>query len=114
MYLHGHYEVSGAKRTGGSPKIHKKKEETGRAFEYYLRSFIAVLGYEGPDELVKVKTFEYDIIKVTETKKRIVLVDAKFRGPSPSPISAHTLVQQKLLDPSQGLLAEAKSQLDRL
>jgi len=114
IYLHGHYEVSGAKRTGGSPRIHKKKEETGRAFEHHLRSKIAEHGYEGPNEPVEVKIFEYDIIKVSETKKRIVLVDAKFRDPSPSSISAHTLVQQELLDPSQGLLVEAKRQSDRL
>lgn len=114
IYLHGHYEVSGAKRTRGSPRIHKKKEETGRTFEHHLRAKIAEYGYEGPDEPVKVRTFEYDIIKVSESKKRIILVDAKFRDPAPSSISAHTLVQQELLDPSQGLLAEAKRQLDRL
>jgi hypothetical protein len=114
IYLHGHYEVSGTKKTGGSVRIHKKKEETGRAFEQHLRSKIAEHGYEGPDEPVKVKTFEYDIIKVSETKKRIILVDAKFRDPSPSSISAHTLIQQELLDPNQGLLTETKRQLDRL
>jgi len=114
IYLHGHYEVSGEKKTGGSTRIHKKKEETGRAFEHHLQSKISEQGYDGPEEPVSVKTFEYDIIKVSETKKRIILVDAKFRDPAPSSISAHTLVQQELLDPSQGLLAEAKRQLDRL
>ncbi len=114
IYLHGHYEVSGVKKTGGSTRIHKKKEETGRVFERHLRSKISEHGYEGPDEPVSVKTFEYDIIKVSETKKRIILADAKFRDPAPSSISAHTLVQQELLDPSQGLLAESKRQLDRL
>ena len=114
IYLYGRYEVSGAKKTGGSMRIHKKKEETGRAFERHLRSKISEHGYEGPDEPVSVKTFEYDIMKVSETKKRIILADAKFRDPSPSSISAHTLVQQELLDPSQGLLVEAKHQSDRL
>ena len=114
VYLHGHYEVSGSKRTGRGARIHRKKEETGKIFEYQLNTQISEQGYKGPDKPVQIKNFEYDIIKISEGNKRIILIDAKFRDPAPSSISGHTIIEQEILDPRQGLLVESERQLNRL
>ncbi len=114
IYLHGQYEASSAgQKGGGSQRITKKKQEAGEVFEHNLRVMISEHGYTGPNEAIQAK-FDYDVMKLSEVKKQIILADAKFRDPSPSSISGHTLIQQELLDQNQGLLAEAERQLERL
>ncbi len=114
MYLHGHYEVSGSDKRVRSPRIQQKKADTGIAFEAYLRSKMSERGFTGPDESVITKSFEYDILMASAAQQRIVLIEAKFQDPSPSSISAHTLIKQELLVPTQGLLPIAQRQMDRL
>lgn len=114
IYLHGHYVVSGkGQKEGGRARITMKKQQAAEAFEYAIRENISKQGYSGPNEAVRIKEFEYDIMKISEGSKRIILADAKFRDPSPSSISGQ-LIKQELLEPDEGLLEEAELQLTRL
>ena len=47
-------------------------------------------------------------------KRQIIIADAKFRDLAPSSISGRTLIEQELLQPNQGLQAEAERHKKRV
>ena len=95
--------------------IAKMKKKAADIFEAKVRNELNKYGYTGPDSAVKVN-YEYDVIGISEARKRILVIDAKFRDVSPSSISAHTLVSQELMEPEEGLyrFEWLDSLLDRL
>jgi len=93
--------------------IAKMKKKAADAFEAKVRNELHKYGYTGPDLAVKVK-YDYDVLKISEARKRILVIDAKFRDMSPSSISAHTLVNQELMEPEQGLYYEAERHRTRV
>ena len=112
MYLHGQYRAESTGRKA-SERTGRKKQELGEVFEGKLRERMFECGYSGPGGAIHEK-FDYDILMISEAKKRIIMADTSFRDPSPPFISGHTPVQQELMDQSQGLLAEADRQWRRL
>ena len=97
----------------GKERILRVKQKMGQSFEHNIREKMSHSGYTGPAEQIREK-YEYDILRISESKKRIVLADAKFRDISPSSISGHTLIKQELLGTSGGLIPESERQLKRL
>ncbi|GAI93922.1 unnamed protein product, partial [marine sediment metagenome] len=105
IHLNGQYIQNNRLRSGKDIEIMKKK--SADIFEAKVRSELLKHGYTGPDSAVKVK-YEYDIIGISEVKKRILMIDAKFRDIAPSSISAQTLVEQELMEPGEGLCYEVE------
>ena len=112
IHLHGQYIVAN-RRNGGNDSISEMKKEAANVFENKVRSELRKYGYTGPDSAVKVK-YDYDVLGISEEKKRILVVDAKFRDISPSSISASTLIQQELLELGQGIQYEADRHITRV
>ena len=113
IHLHGQYiGADEGPKVGGSRSVTRMKQQAADAFETKVREKVHSCGYTGPDKAVQVK-FDYDILGVSEEKKRIIIADAKFRDLAPSSISGRTLIKQELLQPRQGLQAEAERHSQR-
>lgn len=111
IHLHGQAVGNNKPRNGRDIALMKKK--AADIFEAKVRNELHRYGYTGPDSAVKVK-YDYDVLGISEAKKRILVIDAKFRGMSPSSISAHTLVKQELMDPEEGLFYEVERHKTRV
>ena len=103
IHLHGQAIENDRLRNGRGITLMKKK--AANIFEAKVRNELHKYGYTGPDTVVKVK-YEYDVLGISEAKKQILVIDAKFRDVSPSSISAHTLIAQELMEPKEGLCYE--------
>ncbi len=91
------------------------RKRAANEFENHLRSELNGLKFTGPDEAIKPtkQAYEYDILKVSEEKRLIVLADAKFRDISPSSFTGENLVPQELTN-DNAMLDEADRQVRRL
>ncbi len=112
IHLHGQF-IEANRRNGGNDDIAEMKKKAADVFEGKVRSELRKYGYTGPESAVKAK-YDYDVLGISESKKRILVIDAKFRDISPSSISASTLIQQELLEPGQGLQYEAERHILRV
>lgn len=111
IHLHGQAIENDRLSIGRDIALMKKKGAD--FFEAKVRKELHEHGYTGPDSVVKVK-YEYDVLGISEAKKRILVIDAKFRDIAPSSISAHTLVKQELMEPKEGLLDETEAHAVRV
>ena len=111
IHLNGQAIENSKMRNGRDITLMKKK--AADIFEVKVRNELHKYGYTGPDSAVKVK-YEYDVIGISEAKKRILVIDAKFRDIAPSSISARTLVEQELLEPGEGLCYEVERHKTRV
>jgi len=111
IHLNGQAVENNRLRNGRD--IAKMKKKAADIFEAKVRNELHKYGYSGPDSAVKVK-YDYDVLGISETKKQILIVDAKFRDMSPSSISAHTLISQELMEPEEGLFYEAERHKTRV
>ncbi len=97
----------------GSERLKAKKQELGKIFEQHIRDITRNNDYKVPPDSVQIK-YEYDVIGVSETNKRILLIDAKYRDFSPSAITGVNLIDHELLDEHAGLLLEVIRHQERL
>lgn len=111
IHLHGQAIENNRLRNGKDIALMKKK--SADIFEAKIRNELHKYGYTGPESAVKVK-YEYDVLGISEARKRILVIDAKFRDISPSSISASTLVEQELMEPKEGLCDEAERHKTRV
>lgn len=111
IHLNGQYIQDNRLRSGKDIEMMKKK--SADIFEAKVRNELHKYGYTGPDSVVKVK-YEYDVLGISEVKKQILVIDAKFRDISPSSISASTLVEQELKEPKEGLCFEVEKHRTRV
>ena len=111
IHLHGQAIESNRLRNGKDIALMKKK--SADIFEAKVRNELHKYGYTGPKSAVKVK-YDYDVLGISEARRRILVIDAKFRDISPSSISAHTLVEQELMEPEEGLFYEAERHKTRV
>lgn len=111
IHLHGQAIENKGLRNGKDIALMKKK--SADIFEDKVRNELHKHGYTGPESAVKVK-YDYDVLGISGTRKRILVIDAKFRNISPSSISAHTLVEQELMEPEEGLYYEAERHKTRV
>ena len=111
IHLNGQAIENNRLRNGRDIALMKKK--AADIFEAKVRNELHKYGYAGPDSAVKVK-YDYDVIGISEAKKRILVIDAKFRDVAPSSISALTLVDQELMEPDEGLCYEVERHKTRV
>jgi len=105
IHLNGQAIENDKLRNGRNISLMKK--EAANIFEEKVRNELNKSGYKGPTSAVKIK-YEYDVMGISEEKNRIILIDAKFRDIAPSSISAHTLFEQEIMEPGEGLYYEAE------
>jgi hypothetical protein len=89
------------------------KNKVAEKFEGWLRDELHQRGYTGPSFAVKDNVYEYDIIAISEEKKKILIADAKYRDMAPSSFTAENLLNQELLG-GHALRAEAEREQARL
>jgi hypothetical protein len=114
IHLHGQAIENDRLLNGKDITVMKKK--AADIFEAKVRNELHRYGYTCPESAVKVK-YDYDVLGISEARKQILVIDAKFRDISPSSISAETLVEQELMEPEEGLFYEAgrhKTRVDYL
>ncbi len=111
IHLNGQFIQNNRLRNGRDIALMKKK--AADIFETKVRNELHKHGYTGPDSVVNVK-YEYDVLGISEAKKQILVIDAKFRDISPSSISASTLVVQELMEPEEGLCFEVEKHKTRV
>ena len=95
------------------PLLVRMRSRAGHEFESWLRSEMNRAGFTGPDHAVQVGRFEYDILKISERAKSIILADAKYRDINPSSLTGQNLIQQELTG-DHALLDESNRQQARL
>ncbi len=110
IHLNGQFIQNNKLRNGKDISMMKKK--SADIFEAKVWSGIHKYGYTGPDSAVKVK-YEYDITGISEARKRILVIDAKFRHIAPSSISTQALIEQELVEPGEGLCYEVERHTTR-
>lgn len=92
--------------------IQDMRQKVADKFEAWLREELRQRGYDGPDTAISEK-YEYDILAISEQRKRIVVVDAKYRDMPLSSFTYDNLIRQELLGP-HALQEEAERQQLRL
>lgn len=105
-------KVSGQTVTGDQ-RLKAKKQELAAIFENHIRDVTKNAGYSVSPEAIRVN-YEYDIIGISVSTKKILLIDAKYRDPSPSAISGVNLIDHELLDEREGLIHEVIRHQERL
>ncbi len=103
---------------GGEERIMKKKQEASVIFEKRIRKQLRDCGYIVSNTPLIIseqkEKYEYDVIGIKEDSKEIVLIEVKYKDPSPSSLTGKNIVQQELLDEDGGILIEAIRQQNRL
>ena len=92
--------------------IQDMRQKVADKFEAWLREELRQRGYDAPDTAISEK-YEYDILAISEQRKRIVVVDAKYRDMPLSSFTYDNLIRQELLGP-HALQEEAERQQLRL
>jgi len=62
---------------------------------------------------IKIGGSEYDVIAFSEEKQEILLLETKFKDPSPSSFSAKKLIEQEFTTDKYGLLPQVKKHQER-
>lgn len=101
----------------GANRMNKAKGRASEIFDERLRVFLTNLGYKVAPKPVRVKfgedSREYDVLGCNESKRTLVLIEAKYRDITSSSFSKDRLVQQELLG-DDGVVAWAVGQQERL
>lgn len=118
IYLQGSSEIETPPDVrAGTPLLQDMRKKTGEKFEEWLRIELFANGYAGPASATTVRInnegFEYDILALSEEKRRIILAEAKYRDLAPSSLTGENLLRQELLG-SDALRDQAERQQLRL
>ena len=97
----------------GPQRMAQLKTETGAEYERYFKEIMVKSGYSCPPTSLNVGGEDFDVIAVSEENKDILLIETKFKDPSPSSFSGYTLVDQELTYPKYGLIPQAIKQQKR-
>jgi hypothetical protein len=92
--------------------IQEMRQKVADKFEGWLRMELRRLGYTGLETAIS-ENYEYDILAISEEKKRIIVADAKYRDMPLSSFTRSNLIRQELLGP-HALREEAEHQQLRL
>ncbi len=90
----------------GQQKIAQHKQEAGGDYEKYLKGKLEKIGYSCLPTSIDISNLDYDVVAVSESNLEIILIEAKFKDPSPSSLSGNTLIQQELVYEKYGLLPQ--------
>jgi hypothetical protein len=91
----------------GQRAINLHKQQAGTEYETYLQAKLEGKGYRCMPRSTQITGRDYDQIAISESKREILLVEAKFQDPSPSSFSKHTLIKQEFTLDEHGLLPQA-------
>ena len=97
----------------GHQAISLHKQQAGMEYETYLKSKLEGKGYRCLPRSTRIADRDYDQIAISELKREILLVETKFKDPSPSSFSKHTLIDQEFTLAEDGLLPQAMRQQER-
>lgn len=111
VLLHTQHIASSA-IPSGQQAINLRKQQAGTEYESYLKAKLEENGYRCMPRSTQIAGRDYDQIAISESKREILLVETKFKDPSPSSFSKHTLIQEFTLD-EHGLLPQAIKHQER-
>ena len=102
IYLHGCQQAPNTSiGAPNDPILNRIRAQLGHKFEDWLRMEVHKRTYTGPDQAERVhyrgQEYEYDILAISEEKRRIILGDAKYRDMAPSSFTGTNLINQELL-----------------
>jgi hypothetical protein len=91
---------------GGQQRISEHKQEASSAYEKFFKDKLEKSGYYCLPTSINIGGLDYDVIALSESKREILLIETKFKDPSPSSLSAHTLIEQEFIYDKYGLLPQ--------
>ena len=94
------------------PMLDKMRGRAGLQFERWIRAELKNLDYVGPDGPIQSK-YEYDIMSLSESKKLIILAEAKFRDINPSSVTGINMISHEFLS-EDSVFSQAQRQQERL
>ncbi|MFC1934887.1 hypothetical protein ACFLXZ_01045 [Chloroflexota bacterium] len=97
----------------GQQRMAQHKQEAGGDYEKYLKGKLEKIGYICLPTSTIISTLDYDVVAVSESNLEIILIEAKFKDPSPSSLSGNTLIQQELVYKIYGLLPQVIKHQER-
>jgi len=106
VLLHTQHVASSA-TPSGQQSINLHRQQAGTEYETYLKTKLEEKGYRCMPRSTRVAGLDYDQIGISESKRELLLVETKFRDPSPSSFSRHTLIDQEFTLVKDGLLPQA-------
>jgi hypothetical protein len=112
VLLHTQHIASSA-TPSGQQAINLHKQRAGTEYETYLKVKLEGKGYRCMPRSTTIAGRDYDQIAISESKHEILLVETKFKDPSPSSFSVHTLIDQEFTLAEDGLLPQAIKHQER-
>lgn len=112
ILLHTQHIASSA-TPSGQQVIDLHKQQAGTQYETYLKTKLEEKGYRCMPCSTRVARRDYDQIGISESEREILLVETKFRDPSSSSFSTHTLIDQEFTLAEDGLLPQAIKHQER-
>ncbi len=112
VLLHTQHIASSATQSG-QQAINLHKQQAGTEYETYLKTKLEEKGYRCMPRSTRVARRDYDQIGISESKREILLVETKFKDPSPSSFSRRTLIEQEFTPAEEGLLSRAIKHQER-
>ena len=105
--------LASTSHVSGPQRIVQLKQAVSDEYVNSLKAKLEASGYSCMWAPTLIGRYDYDVIAFSETSREILLIEAKFRDPSPSSLSDRTLIQQELTYPRYGLLPEVMRQQRR-
>lgn len=108
-------KIEGTQTLSGFQTLDDQRQKASANFEKAIRDFFRHDGYvvyPQKDDEKFIRTFngqthEFDCIAVNESKKNIIIIDAKYEDISPSSKAAINLINQEILDDDTGIIQYA-------
>ena len=100
QHLESDFDVNGQQR------IAQHKQEAGSEYEIYFKDKLEKIGYCCLPTSTRIGGRDYDVVAFSESNQEILLIEAKFKDPSPSSLSGNTLIEQEFIYEKRGLLPQ--------
>lgn len=107
QHLESDFDVSGQQR------IAQHKQEAGSEYEIYFKDKLEKTGYFCLPPSTNIGGRDYDVIAFSEPNKEVLLIETKFKDPSPSSLSGNTLIEQEFIYEKYGLLPQVIAHQER-
>jgi len=104
--------IASSTTPSGQQAINLHKQQAGTEYETYLKTKLEEKGYRCMPRSTRIAKRDYDQIAISESNCEIILVETKFKDPSSSSFSRHTLIDQEFTA-DDGLLPQAIKHQER-
>lgn len=112
ILLHAQH-IASSVTPSGRQVIDLRKQQAGTDYENYLKTKLEEKGYRCMPRSTQIAGHDYDQIGISESQCEILLVETKFKDPSPSSFSRETLIDQEFTLAEYGLLPETIKHQER-